>query len=147
MRERVCCLCKSKFKRMSSWKTRIYIGNPCYTVGSKCARQNKGTDVVVSTNHVKFLTNRLLRLISLPTSAIFVLETSGITTILKYISINPIHSPLTVTLGQTLMTNGNCIFKNSEHKYHYFFKKFIIFICTNMLSSMKLCSFLKVHII
>ena len=43
-RECVCCLCKSKCvrekcERMSSWKTRVYIGNPCHVVGSKCAEQ------------------------------------------------------------------------------------------------------------
>ena len=51
----------------------------------------KVADVVVSTNHVTFLTNRFLRLISLPTSAIFVSGTSGITAILKYRSVNPIY--------------------------------------------------------
>ena len=40
-RERECCLCKSKCERMRSWKTRIYIGNPCHVVISKCARQNQ----------------------------------------------------------------------------------------------------------
>ena len=40
-------------------------------------------DVVVSRNHVTFLTNRFPRLISLPTSASFILEISGITAILK----------------------------------------------------------------
>ena len=29
------------WKRMSSWKTRVYIGNPCHAVGSKCAGQNQ----------------------------------------------------------------------------------------------------------
>ena len=43
----------------------------------------KGDDVVMSTNHVTFLTNRFSRLISLPTSTIFVSGTSGITVILK----------------------------------------------------------------
>ena len=51
----------------------------------------KVTDVVVSTKHMTFLTNRLVRLISLPTSTIFVLQTSGITTILKYRGVNPIY--------------------------------------------------------
>ena len=37
--------------------------------------------VVVNANHVTFLTNRFPRLISLPTSAIFVSGTSGITVI------------------------------------------------------------------
>ena len=50
----------------------------------------KVADVVVSTNHVTFLTNRFPRLISLPTSTIFVLGTSNNTAILKYRSVNPI---------------------------------------------------------
>ena len=37
----------------------------------------KGADVVVNTNHVIFLTNNFLRLISLLTSTVFVSETSG----------------------------------------------------------------------
>ena len=51
----------------------------------------KVADIVVSTNHVTFLTNRFPRLISLPTSAIFVSGTSGITAILIYRSVNPIR--------------------------------------------------------
>ena len=47
-------------------------------------------DVAVNTNHVVFQANRFPRLISLPTSAIFVSGTSGITAILKYRSVNPI---------------------------------------------------------
>ena len=50
----------------------------------------KGADVIVSTNHVTFLTKRFSRLISLPTSIVFVSGTSGITAILKYRSVNPI---------------------------------------------------------
>ena len=46
----------------------------------------KVADIVVSTNHVTFLTNRFPRLISLLTSAIFVSGTSGITAILKYVN-------------------------------------------------------------
>ena len=45
-------------------------------------------DVVVSTNQEIFQTNRFPRLISLLTSTIFVLGTSGITAILKYRSVN-----------------------------------------------------------
>ena len=41
----------------------------------------KGADVILSTNHVTFWTNRFL--ISLLTSTIFVSGTSGITAILK----------------------------------------------------------------
>ena len=51
----------------------------------------KVADVVVSANHMTFLTNRFSRLISLPTSTIFVSGTSGIMAILKYRSVNPIH--------------------------------------------------------
>ena len=47
-------------------------------------------DIVVSTNHVIFQTNRFLRLISLPTSTIFVSGTSGIMASLKYRNVNPI---------------------------------------------------------
>ena len=51
----------------------------------------KVADVVVSTNHVTFLTNKFLRLISLPTYAIFVSGTSGMTAILNYRNVNPIN--------------------------------------------------------
>ena len=68
---------------MSSWKTKVYIGNPCHAVAPNARDKIKVADVVVSTNHVSFLTNRLPRLISLPTSTIFVSGISGITTILK----------------------------------------------------------------
>ena len=51
----------------------------------------KIAEVVVSTNYVTFLTNRLPRLISLPTSAFFVSGTSGISAILKYKSVNTIY--------------------------------------------------------
>ena len=51
----------------------------------------KVADVVVSTNHVTFLTKRFLRLINLPRSAIFVSGTSGIMAISKYRSVNPIY--------------------------------------------------------
>ena len=52
----------------------------------------KVADVVVSTNHVTFLINRFLTLISLPPSAIFVSGTSSITAILKYRNVNPIYT-------------------------------------------------------
>ena len=52
----------------------------------------KVADVVVSTNHMIFLANWFPRLISLPTSTIFISGTSGITAILKYRSVNPIVS-------------------------------------------------------
>ena len=51
----------------------------------------KDAGVVVSTNPVTFLTNRFPRLISFPTSTIFVSGTSDITTISKYRSVNPIR--------------------------------------------------------
>ena len=42
MRERVCAISVSeKCERKSSWKTRVYIGNPCHAVGSKCAAQDQ----------------------------------------------------------------------------------------------------------
>ena len=44
----------------------------------------------MSRNHGIFLTSRFSRLISLPTSTIFVSGTSGFTAILKYRSVNPI---------------------------------------------------------
>ena len=84
----VYCLCELKWKKMSSWKTIVYVSNPCHAVGSKIAGQNQVADVVVSTNHVTFLTNRFTSLISLPMSALFVSRTSGITAILKYRSVN-----------------------------------------------------------
>ena len=88
----MCCLWKSQCKGVSVWETRIYISNPCHAVGSKCVgKKIKVADVVVSTNHVTFRTIRFPRLISLPTSAIFVLGTSGITAILKYRGVNPIY--------------------------------------------------------
>ena len=68
-----------------------------YTQSLSCSRLQKTrdkievVDVVVSTNHVVFLANRFPRLISLPTSAIFVSGTSGITAILEYRSVNPIR--------------------------------------------------------
>ena len=50
----------------------------------------KGADVVVNTNHATFLTTSFSKLISLPSSTIFVSGTSGITAILKYRSVNSI---------------------------------------------------------
>ena len=49
-------------------------------------------DVVLGTDHVVFLANGFPRLISILTSAIFVSGTSGILSILKYRSVNPINS-------------------------------------------------------
>ena len=39
--KRQCCLWKSTCERMSSWKTTVYIGNPCHVVGSTCAGWNQ----------------------------------------------------------------------------------------------------------
>ena len=50
----------------------------------------KVADVVVSSNHMTFLTNRLPTLVSLQMAAIFVSGTSGIKAISKYWSVNPI---------------------------------------------------------
>ena len=55
--------------------------NLCHVVGSKhtvyfVLDKIKGADVVGSINHLTFLTNRFSRLISLPTSTIFVSGTS-----------------------------------------------------------------------
>ena len=52
--------------------------------------QIKVADVVVSTNHLTFLTDRFPKLINLPTYTIFVSGTSGIMGILKYRSVNSI---------------------------------------------------------
>ena len=49
-------------------------------------------DEVVSTDHVVLLANRFPRLISILTSTIFVSRTSGITSILKYRSVNPVST-------------------------------------------------------
>ena len=67
----------------------------------------KVADVVVSTNHVTFLTYKFPRLINLPMSAIFVSGTSSITVILKYSCVNPIDSK---------GTN-----KNSHHRHLHVF--------------------------
>ena len=89
---------KSKRKRMSYWMLRVYIANPCHVISSKhtvyfACNKTKGADIVGSINHMTSLTNRFLKLISLPTSTIFVsgisesvsyfLKFSCITTILK----------------------------------------------------------------
>ena len=55
--------------------------NPCYVINSKHTiyfvwDKIKGVDEVGSINHVTFLTIRFSKPISLPTSTIFVLETS-----------------------------------------------------------------------
>ena len=62
----------------------------------------KGADIIVNTNHVTFMTNRFQKLISLPTSTIFVSGTSGITAILKYRSVDPINHTTVNQQGQPL---------------------------------------------
>ena len=74
------CLWKSKYKRTSYWKPRVYIVKPCHVFGSKptvyfAQDKIKGVDIVGSINHVTFLTNRFPKQISLLTSTIFVLGT------------------------------------------------------------------------
>ena len=66
----------------------------------------KVADVVVSTNHVTFLTNKFPRLISLPTSAIFVSGISCITAILKYRGCKSYNSNILHELGNS----GHLIF-------------------------------------
>ena len=61
--------------------SREYMANPCHVIGSKHTvyfawDKIKGVDVVRSINHVTFLTNRFSKLISLPTTTIFVSGTS-----------------------------------------------------------------------
>ena len=68
----------------------------------------KVADVVVSTNHVAFLTNRFPRLISLPTSAIFVSRTSGIAAISKYRSVNPIYIYILLLFIPNKPFDGEC---------------------------------------
>ena len=68
----------------------------------------KVADVVVSTNHVTFLTNMFPRLISLPSSAIFVSGISGITAILKYKSVNHIRDK-----------EANEVMKTQVYYYHH----------------------------
>ena len=81
VRENESCLWKLKCKRASYWKFRVYIVKPCHVIGSKntvyfAQDKIKGADVVGSINLVTFLTNRFPKLISLPTSTIFVSGTS-----------------------------------------------------------------------
>ena len=73
---------------------REFIDNPCHVVGPKNRDKIEVADVVVSTNHVFFPANKFTRLISLPTSTIFVSGTSDITTILKYRSVMPMWKTL-----------------------------------------------------
>ena len=66
----------------------------------------KSVEVVVNTNHVTFLTNSFSRLISLPTSTIFVSGTSGITAISKYRSVNPVCPCVEVPRKTSLMSSS-----------------------------------------
>ena len=66
----------------------------------------KVVDIVVSTNHVTFLTNRFPRLISILTSALFVSGTRGIMAILKYRSVNPIRLINEIYLIPSIIQQG-----------------------------------------
>ena len=112
-RDNVCCLCESKWRewvvsvsrsvrecvdstshKVREWELgrREYISAILVMQSAPKSRDKiKVADVVVSTNHVTFLTKRFPRLISLPTSTIFVSGTSGITAILKYRGVNLIY--------------------------------------------------------
>ena len=73
------CLWKSKWKRASYWKSRVYIVKPCHVVSSKHTvyfARDKSADVGATINHVTSLTNWFPKLISLPKSTIFVSEAS-----------------------------------------------------------------------
>ena len=69
---------------------RVFIDNPSHVVGSKTRDKIEVADVVMSNNHVVFLSNVFPRLISLLASAIFISRTRGIMAILKYRDVNPI---------------------------------------------------------
>ena len=75
----------------------------------------KGADVVESTNHMTFQTNRFPRLIILPMSAIFVSGISGITAILKYRSVNPISFPLPTNIN----IHKELVLKEIGQDYYY----------------------------
>ena len=86
-------------------------------------------DVVVSTNHVTFLTDRFPRLISLQTSAIFVSGTSGIIAILEYRSVNPISSRLAVgknyEIAESALSRQHGLFTTAWilHKFSCIFRE------------------------
>ena len=119
VRENESCLCKSKCKRASYWKLRVYRVKLCHVIGSKrivyFARDKiKGVDIVGSINHVTSLTNRFPKLINLPTSTIFVSETSesvsyfqefSCITIIWKLCVNPITLPLIDQVGR-VSANG-----------------------------------------
>ena len=78
-KENESCLCESKCKRVSYWKSRVYIVKPCHVISFKhtiyfVRDEIKGADIVGSIYHMTSLTNRFLKLISLPTSTILFWE-------------------------------------------------------------------------
>ena len=74
----------------------------------------------MSTNHRFFLANRFPKLISLPTSAIFVSGSSGITAILKYRSVNPINL-ITVNYDKIAYISSESEWKQLLTEYSSFF--------------------------
>ena len=81
VRENESCLWQSKWKRVSNWKSWVYIVKPCQVIGSKhtvyfVQDKIKGADIVGGINRVTSPTNRFSKIISLPTSIIFVSRTS-----------------------------------------------------------------------
>ena len=67
----------SRYQNVSHWKLWVYKINPCHVIDSKhivylAQYKIKGVNVVGSINHVTFLTNRFMKLISLLTSTIFI---------------------------------------------------------------------------
>ena len=94
-------------KRVSYRKSRVYKVKPYQLLGCKrtiyfARNKIKGTDIVRSTNNVTSLTNRFPKLISLPTSTVFVsgksesgfyfLDFFVSRPFKKYWSVNPIRS-------------------------------------------------------
>ena len=81
VRENESRLRKSKCKRASYWKSRVYIVKPCHVIGSQhtvyfVRNKIKGAGVVGSINNVISLTNMFPKLISLLASTIFISRTS-----------------------------------------------------------------------
>ena len=68
----------------------VLIENTCHGVGSKNVGRNWSADVVLRTNPVVLLANVFPRLNVNVRPPSFVLETSGITSILNYRSVSPI---------------------------------------------------------
>ena len=77
---------------MDSWKTRVYIGNSCFAVGSKCAGQNQSCGRSCEHKSGDFPDQLVPETDLFTEFVIFVSGTSGITVILTYRSVNPIIS-------------------------------------------------------